>query len=1648
MNESQAPSGASYSTGGGGVVLEHRIAATLLASLLAGDAMPLLGDDAAPKSIKFQASPFSPVDDLFVRAATPDGGVRKLSIAVRRSPKLIKSDAASVGLFAPYVRITLEHWVELSNGTWRLGLAVAASTPGTRQLEELAEFARANRDAPSFHAEVRRPGRTNQGVRARLAQVEALIDLALDDDLDAQGTQDVGELTWRFLTALRVMSCRIEGADQTDRTNSVRRLQSLTKEQSPAAADALFTRLAELAGSYAPQAAEVDALALRRDLAGFAFADSPQHAKGLRVLKSLAERLVARTGFRLASGEADLELDRGDVREPLQEAMRVAVSTGSTLLVTGEPDVGKSALTLRAAEKFAADGPAVTVLSLRDLPATTLELENSLGGHLDEVLASAASGPGRLLVVDGAEAALEGRGGLLADLARAALGMGYGVVAVTRRDGRGAVAKALSAGDGREPSEHEIPGLTASERAQLTATFAALSGLKEDARSNWLLSRPGLVDLLLRSGPGADLSAGVVSEAHVFAIIWAQLVRRGEEIAPGEPSPDAREQALIELAHREMLPSGSKPTAALDALASLRSDGLLLPAGPTSAWSPGDHFASDLVRDFAIARLLIVEGWELLKSTGAPRWALRAVRLACQASLVQSGDETEATRLKLQAECNALGDQYGRRWIEVPLEALLTLGDGGKALERAWLALTDGDAAGLATVLRISTQRYSAHGFGEPQVLAPVVRLAYCGSTDFGQSKRYSETGEQIREVVLNWLRGLTRVAAPPDRLRQRVRDRVLDSAPPFYDEFALEVLGTLGPDLDERASGFLKTIGEDSPGHLRHLVESAGASLAMSASQPALLLELTEAYYIEAPRRDRFGLSGMDDGIRHHDFGGIGSPMASWYNGPFFCLLNVEPRETIELINRMLDHATAIRVGQLRELNEELPTDTESIGGMEFELPVVGRRHCIGDDHAWRWYRGSSVGPYPCMSALLALERFCDYLIETVRFPLEKIAEMLLRDGSNLAMPGLVVGLFVRHLDGVGDLLDSSLEDPRIWQLEFTRIVSEGHLHVQGADDPGLKGRDRRRYSFREVAAQMTITARMNGDEERLATLGQIADKLVCNARAEGYAGVELAAVEGWAAAMRSENYKAEPHESGGIAIDFEPPGEVESALRGSLESITKTNKVLGLRLKYTKTQDRSALADGLLEDLEIARSLAQDTDVLGDLFAADGIAAVAAAGIVAHARGIATVPDAGLSWAAGILIEAAINPQVDQMSFESSSHDSGADRSAGAALPLLLLPCFDQLGIESPRLREALNACSESIFDEVRAAAACGFRGLWSAECRDASGSERCFHELAWEIVEGGLRDCRMGDWEGGRRGVAPLEPPYGEALAAVPTDSLLANRLVHPLIAASDASLASCCVADRARVLLEVLHAADRRAARHWAEEGYGHFSDHQRALVARMLIERALANEDAELHAYVREFLLTPAALNQLLRDLLVAFTYGSELRPRFAEVWRGLAVAALDEIEAGTRPMVGDRTSDEAVAHLIPTPEINIAESDPDGVIAKAEEGWIEPAEIADLFERWVPLAAGRAQSVDAVTRFSMTAGPQWQADTGLAWVERTIAGAYETVANSCWFLVDWLGRLRTEQALPPDAANAWRRVVDSLAAAGDARAAKLQQAEE
>jgi hypothetical protein len=137
-----------------------------------------------------------------------------------------------------------------------------------------------------------------------------------------------------------------------------------------------------------------------------------------------------------------------------------------------------------------------------------------------------------------------------------------------------------------------------------------------------------------------------------------------------------------------------------------------------------------------------------------------------------------------------------------------------------------------------------------------------------------------------------------------------------------------------------------------------------------------------------------------------------------------------------------------------------------------------------------------------------------------------------------------------------------------------------------------------------------------------------------------------------------------------------------------------------------------------------------------------------------------------------------------------------------------------------------------------------------------------------------------------------------------------------------------------------------------------------------------------------------------------------------------------------------------VGGLLPNPQITTSDSDVDATLERAQRDWLSPDDIADLMERWLPLAHREPKSVDAVVRLARCTAAEWQATTGLEWVERVIDGRYDWLAGRCWYLVDWLETVRASGRLNQERIARWRRIVDGLAAEGDDRAVKLQQAEE
>ena len=1013
-----------YATGAGGVTFERRVAVRYLAHLLVGDGAIEFGEGRHAVSVAFQQAPDHPVDDLVVCAARPEElePSWELALAVRRSPNLVSSDELAQGLIRQFVRAVTDGPAVGIERRW--GLVVAGPQPHAQQLAKLADLAAAQMDSSGFFTLVRTPNRFDAGVRNRLGHVEKLVKRALQDpDGTEPDTALVRQRTWQLLSRLVVLMPRLESPDETDWSAVENSLIAVARTSDLPGASRVRDRLVALASEYSPKSARVDLTLLRRDAHEVLDLDVRRHRQGWRVLGHLHDTALSRVRDEIATndGASRLRLDRSNAAKEL-----VATTADSAaVLVSGESGVGKSALSLLSLTDTCAVWPEsvqALCIDLRHIPKLTVDFEDKLGCSLSTLLCELST-PQRLLIVDGADAVTEGREDAFRYLVDAAVESSVKVVAVVSTDNAKIVRDVLSDHFGAGLAEYAVKPLTDTELDEIVSVFPELNRLTANPRSRELLRRLVVVDLLVRG----RLTGVPLSDADAMQQVWSGLVRAGERSDRGQP--DAREAVLLQLANLSLsegnrldLISGLDPAA----VAGLRRDGLLQ-ASPESPFMIGPDFAHDEVRRYAVARLLLGETdpTSRLLSAGAPRWALGAAGLACQALL--DDPDTAATPLRgrfaaLQASFDALVDaEHGTRWGDVPSEALITLADPSAVLRDAWCMLQADDAAGLQRLARLVDQRLRKdNGVVDLAAIAPIIKLLLDEDTPW-QSGKYAEdllrewlqahavartpAGDGLRIVLRDRLveacraadirlaeqrkaQAAARAARTPEQV-ERERRLLEDHRDLFSevgyggrrrrerpevpmecrDEIFLELLALLGPDLGDDGEAILRRVARDAPSWLAPAVEETFTDLALSQYRPRLLTHLSEAYYLD-DEADGTGLH--EDGIRRHHAqrGGLFMPLVAWHRGPFFLLFRTDIRAGVAVLNRMLNHAASIRARTLlRDMDG---------GPYQANLKITGtRRLYVGDDHVWMWYRGTGVGPYPCMSALQALERICDQFIE-----------------------------------------------------------------------------------------------------------------------------------------------------------------------------------------------------------------------------------------------------------------------------------------------------------------------------------------------------------------------------------------------------------------------------------------------------------------------------------------------------------------------------------------------------------------------------------------------------------------------------------------------------------------------------------------------
>lgn len=869
-------------------------------------------------------------------------------------------------------------------------------------------------------------------------------------------------------------------------------------------------------------------------------------------------------------------------------------------------------------------------------------------------------------------------------------------------------------------------------------------------------------------------------------------------------------------------------------------------------------------------------------------------------------------------------------------------------------------------------------------------------------------------------------------------------------DETVLELLALLGPDLGGEGEAILGRVARDARSWLAPAVEALFTGRALASYRPDLLAQLTEAYYIDdLPVRS----SVFQDGIRGHHARSFGVlPQFAWFRGPFLPLLHADFRNGTKLINRMLNHAARVRAQMLSGMRQgDRRHSADNIDQYETELRIAGTpKLYIGDQHVWLWYRGTGVGPYPCFSALQALERECDRLIEH-GVPIRNLVPMLLEGCESIAMISLVVGLIVRHLEGAADLLDPYVTEPLIWEYEFARIVSEGSGLASSSE--GIKNAERRKWSLREAAMLMVALA----GGERIDELRSLGETLIENARSDlesprsgessevehdsEFAEQNIAKVRAWASCLDRERYKAHQTEDG-LYLQATPPEDVIQSLQNRNEELELAGEGIRLMVRYhvapKQVRDEELGPDDFLADVAVARKFHKNPPDLANAW--DTPALVAAAALKAHILDGVVLPNEALLFMVEILLNIAERKALpEQLEFEGDFFEQGADRSAARALPLLLLPAAERLRNMVGKQRQhkflkraagvGLNLARVPV-REVRISLAHGLDHVWDTPCVKRG---RCHHDFGWQLAVESMRYCALSaqDHNTMYRSVLALTEPLTKSLGSLDGDSIILSRLDGAIRALARAATAKTCVSTQARDLLSALLTAQRRALIDPKRRDRDPRGTHS-VVSARAVLTLASGGNHEAIFEHIDAYAENSEMLGTFVSALCAAAEETESLAEAARQVWPSVIRHVLEIHKSDPSLFSHRHHGEEALAALIPNAAFDNRYLYRE-VTDKPIEWW-DPRDLIAEVEAWLVPAAGIAICVDQLIGFLRVLEPADQVQLGLNWLTTIVTGDAERASRS-YLLSTWLVEMRPA-AVDSGLLSVWQELVDILVVQG------------
>lgn len=625
---------------------------------------------------------------------------------------------------------------------------------------------------------------------------------------------------------------------------------------------------------------------------------------------------------------------------------------------------------------------------------------------------------------------------------------------------------------------------------------------------------------------------------------------------------------------------------------------------------------------------------------------------------------------------------------------------------------------------------------------------------------------------------------------------------------------------------------------------------------------------------------------------------------------------------------------------------------------------------------------------------------------------EVLLSGCENLAVPGLLAGVAVRHLERADGVIDRFLREPDIWHLEAGRITYD-MAGFRESEPAAVINEERRRWAPLDVAARLVLGA----DETRRAELLRVGEEL----RAAGRSADAGPKVEAWTDHLDASRMRVCPDGRGSAWVEFESAPDIAEQQAGRAEDSRRTTDLLRIQNRYSAAFRRRGAdrdpptTDEIAADLALARALAADPPALPGTDPFLPLAHVAATAVRRAADG----DPAALGGDGVYVVELFVGIREAYADLTEPREDHqhfalGADRTVASALPCLLLPALRAVVEEAGYTAADVDATALTIAHyvpaETRLFLSRGCDRLWNAPCT----GDPCVHRSALRWATESTRFAEIGLWEpdGYRRPPVRINGDLLIRLQELDGDAIDAPTLDAAIRACGAAASTNCCVASDAAQILDILMEVQRRAVLQPAEDGLGVGGHGGESLVtARALLQTCSSPHAVEpLLTHLTALSVDAGLLTDFLHALAGAGVEAAGLAHVARSVWPAVVSHVLTFAGADSDPFHDRTWGSWVLGGLLPQP---LPWSD--GIHNEVDDrpiDWVDAAALLDLVPDWLPLARGRQRCVDDLIAFLQRLIAAQQLHPGLNWVSETCTDGNRVLIDNSSTLVRWMIELR------------------------------------